>query len=208
MREYIATNAKVSIIFIPNIGITSINTNAYRVKQSNNDKGIAYRLLNLAEQANYDNNVLAYITNKSTLNSTPTNVNFGGTGLYVDKYTVQNIIDTNPKNTAMNIQLIPLRHLFTKVTIGMGDKWFKLPIQDYPIAVENCLVFDTDGNFIHDAKVKHYYPNVYSVENIDEIINIKEICIYVFYYKTTQHILKHQNMIEVYHKYIPHYLDK
>ena len=40
MREYIATNAKVSIIFIPNIGITSINTNAYRVKQSNNDKGI------------------------------------------------------------------------------------------------------------------------------------------------------------------------
>ena len=208
MRNYIETNAKVSIIFIPNVGITSINTNAYRVKQSNNDKGIAYRLLNLAEQANYDNNVLAYITNKSTLNSTPTNVNFGGTGLYVDKYTVQDIIDTNPKNTAMNIQLIPLRHLFTKVTIGMGDKWFKLPIQDYPIAVENCLVFDNEGNFIHDAKVKHYYPNVYSVENIDEIINIKEICIYVFYYKTTQHILKHQNMIEVYHKYIPNYLDK
>jgi hypothetical protein len=69
-------------------------------------------------------------------------------------------------------------------------------------------VFDAEGKFIHNAKVNHYYPNVYSVENIDDLINSTEIFVYVFYYKNTQHILKHKNMIEVYHKYIPNYLDK
>ena len=208
MREFIATNAKVTILFIPNAGITSINTNAYRVKQSNNVDGISYRLVNLAEQVNYDNNTLAYISKPDSLASTPTSVEFGYKGIYVNSESIQNVIDTNPRNTTINIQLIPLRHLFNKVSIGYGDKWFKLPIQDYPIAVENCLVFDVNGMFLHDAVVKHYYPNVYSVENIDDILANNEVFIYAFYYKNTQHILKHQNMIEVYHKYIPNYLNK
>ena len=208
MRNYIATNADVSIIFIPNIGITNIKTNAYRVKQSNNIDGVSYRLVNLAENVNYDNNTLAFITRPTELSSTPTTVEFGHNGVFVNKDDIQEVIDSNPQNTTINIQLIPLRHLFDKIVIGNGDKWFKLPMQDYPIAIENCLVFDSNGNFIHNAKVKHYYPNVYSIENIDEIVNTTELHVYVFYYKNTQHILKHQNMIEVYHKYIPNYLDK
>lgn len=208
MRNFISTNAKVSILFIPNVGITNVRTNAYRVKQSNNTDGIAYRLINLAEQAKYDDNTLAFITDTTSLSSLPTNIKFSSTGMYVDGKSVQHIIDRNPRNTTMNIQIIPLRHLFDKITVGMGDKWFKLPIQDYPIALENCLVFDNNGNFIHDAQIKHYYPNVYSIENIDDIIENTELHVYIFYYKTTQHILKHQNMLEVYHKYVPQYLDK
>ena len=92
----------------------------------------------------------------------------------------------------MNIQLIPLRYLFEKVSIGKGNKWFKLPLQDYPISSENCLVFDVDGNFIHDARVKHYYPNVYSVENIDEIIDERELVVYTFYYLDKHSVLKHK----------------
>lgn len=207
MSELLATNADVTILFIPNVGITNINTNAYRVKQSNENNGIPYRLLNLSDKVDYDDNILAYISN-STLQSIPTTVSFQKHGLFVNPESVQTVIDDNPNNTTMNIQLIPLRHLFDKISIGNGDKWFKLPIQDYPIAIENCLVFDAEGKFIHNAKVNHYYPNVYSVENIDNLINSTKIFVYVFYYKNTQHILKHKNMIEVYHKYIPNYLDK
>ena len=205
MRDYLSRNVDVTILFIPNVGITNVKTNAYRV--INNDNSIAYRLINLTDNVNYDN-ALSYISKPNSARTIPTTISFEKSGLSINQRTIQSIIEDTPEDTTMNIQLIPLRHLFDKVVIGNGDKWFKLPIQDYPIAVENCLVFDADGKFIHNAIVNHYYPNVYSVENIDEIINTTEIHVYVFYYKNTQHILKHKNMIEVYHKYIPDYLDK
>jgi hypothetical protein len=208
MRDYIENNVNVSIFFIPNVGITNINTNAYRVKTLNNVKGIPFRTLNLSELATYDDNTLTYIKYNDEIVSTPTTVSFGSSGIFVDQKVVQNTIDANPRNTSFSIQLIPLRYLFDKITITKDNKWFSLPIQDYPIAIENCLVFDINGNFIHNAKVHHYYPNVYSVENVDEIIENTDLFVYVFYYKNSQSVLKHLDMIETYHRYVPNYLDK
>lgn len=208
MLDYINSNAKVTIMFIPNVGIRNIPTNAYRLRSNNAYNGLPYRIMNLSELANYDENTLTYAIYNNEMCSTPIKATFGEKGLYVDEYDIQRSIDLNPKNTAMNIQLIPLRYLFQKVIVGNGKKWFKLPIQDYPIAIENCLVFDSDGNFIHDANVKQYYPNVYEIRDIDDIVNEKELHVYVFYYLNKQSILKHINVLEVYHKYMPNYLEK
>ena len=208
MREYIQRNVDVSIIFVPNIGIKNINTNGYRVKKSNNYDGIPLRTLNLSDRAVYDNNILSYVKFNNEIVSTPTNVKIGSKGIYVDQDIVQYTIDNDPKDTNFTIQLIPLRYLFDKINVGNGNKWFKLPIQDYPIASENCLVFDEDGNFMHQANVVHYYPNVYSIENIDDVVNTKGLYVYIFYYTNTQSVLKHLNMISVYHKYVPDYLEK
>ena len=208
IRKYLEDNVDVTILFLPNVGLTNISTNAYRVKTTNDYDGLPYRNLNLSEKAVYDNTTLSYIKFKDEMISIPTTVRFGYKGLFVDQDDIQDVIDENPQDTSLNIQLIPLRYILEKVVIGNGDKWFKLPIKDYPIAVENCLVFDSEGNFIHKAEVRDYYINVYSVENIDEIIEEKEIHIYVFYYENKQSILKHQNILEVYHKYNPNFLDK
>ena len=208
MLDYLENNAQVTIFFIPNVGITNINTNAYRLRSNAAYKGLQYRHLNLSENAVYDENTLTYAKYNGETVSRPINVTFGESGLFVDEESIQRSIDMDKKNTSMNIQLIPLRYLFEKVNIGKGNKWFKLPLQDYPISSENCLVFDVDGNFIHSARVKHYYPNVYSVEDVDDIVNERELVVYTFYYLDKHSVLKHKNIIEVYHKYMPDYLER
>ena len=208
MLRYLNDNVDVTIFFIPNVGITNISTNAYRLRNTAAYKGLQYRSLNFSEKATYDDKTLTYVKYKDSLASKPVNVNFGEIGLFVDENTVQKTIDENPDDTTMNIQVIPLRHIFQKVKLEVGDKWFKLPMQDYPIASDNCLVFDTEGTFIHKARIRHYYPNVYSVEDVDDVIAEKELIIYVFYYKNNQSILKHINIVEVYQKYMYDYLER
>lgn len=207
MYEYIEKNVNVTLYFIPNIGIKTISTNAYRVRTTNKSTGIPNRLLKLSERANYQN-PLTYIKHKETHESIPTQSVLLDTGLYISDDTVNYIINNYPNNTAIDIQLIPLRNLLTKIHLEKGDKWFEIPLQDYPVAVENCLIVDSNGVFIHDARINHYYPNVYSVENIDEIINEKDLFIYVFYYENKLNKLKHIDILATYHKYVPNYLDK
>lgn len=156
MLDYLKNNARVTIFFIPNVGITNVHTNAYRVRSNSAYKGLPYRIMNLSENANYDENTLTYVKYNDNIVSEPISLTFGDSGLFVNDNTIENIIHNNPKDTSMNIQLIPLRYLFKKIKIEKGKKWFDLPMQDYPIASDNCLVFDTDGNFIHDVKIKHY----------------------------------------------------
>ena len=206
MREYIENNAKVSIYFVPNTGIKSISTNAYRVRTLNNGDGIPARTLGLTDHVDY-NNSLAYINPVNSIESIPTTTTLTETGLYVNEESINNMIRSNPNNTAMNIQLFPLRNLLSRIEVE-GTKWFEIPMQDYPVAVENCLIVDEDGLFVHDAKIKHYYPNIYSIENVDELINSKKLYIYVFYFENKVDKLKHLDMLYTYHKYVPDYLKR
>ena len=207
MRHYIESNADVTIMMIPNTGIKNIVTNAYRARTWNQTTGIPNRNLNLDEDVDYTDS-LAFARYLNTRNAIPTSVSLTETGLYIDDDLLEDVIRINPNNTIIDIQLIPLRNLLTKVIIEKGHKWFSVPMQDYPVAVENCLVFDSDGMFIHNAKIKHYYPNIYCVENIDDIIAETGLSIYVFYYENIYNKLKHINMLEVYHKYMPNLLEK
>jgi hypothetical protein len=207
MHNYIENNADVSILMIPNTGIKTIRTNAYRAKTLNKSTGIPNRNLNLVDEVDYSNS-LAYIKYINSISSIPTSISLTETGMYINDIALENAIQTNPNNTIIDVQLIPLRNLLTKINIEQGDKWFSIPIQDYPVAIENCLVFDSDGMFLHKAKVVHYYPNIYCVEGVDDIISETGLEIYVFYYENIYNKLKHINMLEVYHKYMPDLLEK
>lgn len=206
MKEYIKTNAKVTIYFIPNIGIKNISTNAYRMRTLNNGNGLATRNLGLTDYVDY-NNSLSFLRPVNEIYSIPTKTNIENEGLYINSKEINEIIETNPNNTAMDIQLIPLRHLLQKIEIN-GEKWFEIPMKDYPIAVENCIVMDEDGLFVHDATINHYYPNIYELEGIDDIIAKKKLIIYVFYYENKVDKLKHLDMLAAYHKYVPDYLER
>ena len=206
IRDFIERNVDVTIFFIPNVGITNVTSNAYRAKENNAKDGLLYRTLGLSELAKYDQNTLSFIKYNGELISNKTNIEFGEKGIFLTKSSIQRAINTNPKNTNFTINLIPLRYLLDK--IELTDKWFNIPMQDYPVAIDNCLVFDEFGDFIHKARVQSFYPNVYCVENIDDILANRKVFIYVFYYDNKQSVLKHQNLLEVYHKYVPDYLDK
>ena len=106
--------------------------------------------------------------------SIPVETNMDDNGLYINNQPIERVIQQYPDNTSIDIQLIPLRNLLFKIMIDKGEKWFEIPMQDYPVAVENCIVMDEDGMFIHNAVIKHYYPNIYSIENVDDIIAKKK----------------------------------
>ena len=207
MLDYLENNAQVTIFFIPNVGITSINTNAYRLRSNAAYKGLQYRHLNLSENAVYDDSTLTYAKYNGETVSRPINVTFGESGLFVDEESIQRSIDMDKNNTSMNIQLIPLRNMLQIIQIN-HDKWFEIPMQDYPVAIENCLIMDEDGLFVHDARIKHYYPNIYSIDNIDDIIGKKKLYVYSFYFENKVDKLKHLDMLAAYHKYVPDYLEK
>ncbi len=207
MQTFIETNAKVTIYFIPNTGIKSIKTNAYRLRSLINNTGIPNRLLNLSDNVDY-NSSLIYINHLNDVSSIPTEGEFTDTGLFLDSTVIDGIIKSSPEDTTLTLTMMPLRNLLSKIKIPKGDKWFEIPLQDYPVAVENCLITDTNGIFIHDAKVKHYYPNIYCIENIDDIIENQDLYVYVFYYENKYNKLKHLDILAAYHKYVPDYLDR
>jgi hypothetical protein len=207
MRRFLENDVNVTIYFIPNIGIKNISTNAYRIRTLNNSTGIPLRTLNLPEYINYTNSLI-YMNHVNSVESIATSGEITDTGLYINSDDVNDMIRNNPNNTATDITLIPLRNLLDRIPIQKGNKWFEIPMQDYPVAVENCLVTDISGRFIHDAKINHYYPNIYSIENIDEIIEVTDLYVYVFYYDNKFNQLKHLNMLASYHKYVPDYLER
>ena len=207
MKRFIEDNVKVSIYFIPNVGIKTIHTNAYRVKAQNSRNGIPTRTLGLTDYVDY-NKSLAFIKPINENASIPVETNMDDNGLYINNQPIERVIQQYPDNTSIDIQLIPLRNLLFKIMIDKGEKWFEIPMQDYPVAVENCIVMDEDGMFIHNADIKHYYPNIYSIENVDDIIAEKKLFIYVFYFENKINKLKHLDMLAAYHKYVPNYLEK
>lgn len=207
MRKFLENDARVTIYFIPNIGIKNISTNAYRIRTLNNSTGIPLRNLNLSDNIDYTNSLI-YMNHVDSVSSVATSGEITDTGLFINNDDVNEMIRSNPNNTATDITLIPLRHLLDRIPIQKGNKWFEIPMQDYPVAVENCLVTDINGKFIHDAKVTHYYPNVYSIEGVDEIIEVTDLYVYVFYYENKYNQLKHLDMLAAYHKYVPDYLEK
>ena len=206
MREYIKTNAKVSIYFIPNTGIKNISTNAYRVRTLNRKGGMPTRNLDLTDYVDY-NNALSFLRHDADIVSTPAVTNIQDNGLYVNEDVINDIIQKYPDNTAIDIQLIPLRNMLSRMEVS-GTKWFEIPMQDYPVAIENCLIMDEDGLFVHDARIKHYYPNIYSIDNIDDMIGKKKLYVYTFYFENKVDKLKHLDMLAAYHKYVPDYLER
>lgn len=206
MREYIQNNAKVSIYFIPNIGIKNIPTNAYRLRTLNKSDGLPLRNLALNDYVDYKSS-LAYINHINGIYSIPTNITFNDKGLMVDDLSIKKTIDYDPNNTALNLQLIPLRNLLCRIELT-NSGWFEIPLQDYPVAIENCIVMDEDMNFLHDATITHYYPNIYYISNVDNILKSKKVFIYVFYFENKINKLKHLDMLAAYHKYVPDYLER
>ena len=157
MQTFIETNAKVTIYFIPNTGIKSIKTNAYRLRSLINNTGIPNRLLNLSDNVDY-NSSLIYINHLNDVSSYLQKENLLIQDYFLDSTVIDGIIKSSPDDTTLTLTMMPLRNLLSKIKIPKGDKWFEIPLQDYPVAVENCLITDTNGIFIHDAKIQTLLP--------------------------------------------------
>lgn len=201
-KRMMEENVSVTVLFLPNYKNQNINTNAYSLKESNKTNGLPYYKF----ENEPGKNALCFARTPGTEYSPILNYESGEKGLYFDERIIQNVINESPKDTSMYLKFLEFKYLHDVVEIGTGetDSWFELEIQDYPIAVDNCLIFDENGNFMHDLKIDMYYPNIYHI--IGDRQN-KKLKVYVFYYKSNM-LLKHRNALAVFYKYTKDVLDR
>lgn len=194
-------NVNVTILIIPNYRNQIVSTNAYALRDANKYKGLPYSKFEYTP----DTNAVCFVTTNYKYNAMLMSVDITEDGLLTDVETLQNVIDESPKDASMYLNFLEFKYLHEVVEIGTEetDSWFELEIQDYPIAVDNCLIFDEDGNFMHDLKIDMYYPNIYHI--IGDRQN-KKLRVYVFYYKSNM-LLKHRNALAVFYKYTTDVLD-
>lgn len=203
LRDYIERDVPITVYFVPNHGTSSLDTNAYVLKDHNTLHGLPYSKYKGFTKPSQ--NSLVYAKNQDKLYGEIINVSFGHSGLYVPNELIHNTIQRTPNDTKISLNIMDFKHLLQVIEIPEGEfnQWFELPIKDYPIAVDNCIVFDTDGNYKHEISIDIFYPNIYRINNN---VGFKALKIYVFYFESST-ILQHKNALETYFRYTKNVLD-
>lgn len=196
--NFMNKNANVTVIFMPNYSNMNLKTNAYALKHSNTRNGLSIDTLNnegtICFARTEDSCYGEMLTNSSNENK-----------IFVDENYLNNVIKTH-KDTTLYLNFLNFKYLHKVIDIGPNetDKWFELEIQDYPIAIDSCFIFDEKGNYMHNLKIDMYYPNIYHIVGDT---GGKKVKVYVFYFKSNM-MLQHKNALAVYYKYTRDVLDR
>lgn len=194
-------NARVTVIFMPNYFNSNIKTNAYMIENYNDRHGLPYDKFDEVPSEN----TICFARHKNECCGDMVEVENTGKGIKVFGDCV-GCIRHSKKDASMYLNFVDFKYLHKVVEIGTEEnsEWFELEIQDYPIAVDNCFIFDEDGNYMHDLTIDMYYPNIYHI-NGDR--NGKRLKVYVFYHKSNM-MLQHKNALAVFYKYTSDVLDR
>ena len=200
MREI---NAPVTVLFMPNYSSYLLDTNANAIDHFNKSNGG----MSLPSY-NFTENTLCYCLLNDThygeelkLTRNESNGKYLVDPEYI-KYVKKNYTDNK-----LLLKFFDFPFFHKKITLGndKDDIWFQLDIQDYPIAIDNMLIFDSKGFFMHNLKIDMYYPNIYKI--VGDIPDDRTLKVYVFYRKSSK-VLKHKNRLSMYYKYMNNILTR
>lgn len=199
--EYMERDARITVIFMPNYRNFNVETNAYALNNYNNKFGLPYNKFDSVPSV--DN--ICFVRGKESCTGCLATTEDTGKGIRVYSDGIDEIKENN-KDTSMYLNFLDFKYLHKVVDIGTGvnDAWFELEIQDYPIAVDNCFIFDENGNYMHDLTIDMYYPNIYHINGDRQN---KPLKVYVFYFKSNL-LLEHKNSLDVFYKYTHDVLDR
>lgn len=198
MREI---NAPITVLFMPNYSNFLLQTTANAVDHFNTVNGG----LSLTGYHITDNTLCYCLLNDThygeELKLTKKNGKIIIDPAYI-KYVKKNYKDNN-----ILLKFFDLEFFHKKIELGndQDDVWFQLELEDYPISIDNMLIFDNNGIFMHDLKIDMYYPNIYKI--VGDIPNDRTLKVYVFYKKNSK-TLKHKNALSMYYKYMTNILDR
>lgn len=101
-------------------------------------------------------------------------------------------------------------HLKT-IRLGKDVKYFNIELQDYPVPIENFIIFKISDTgevyYDHDAKLTLYYPNVYELTRTGN--EQYDVMIYVMYSNSTPTIdFGCQNELQIYHRFTENIVSK
>lgn len=198
MREI---NAPITVLFMPNYSNFLLQTTANAIDHFNTVNGG----LSLTGYHVTDNTLCYCLLNDThygeELKLTKQNGKIIIDPVYI-KYVKKNYKDNN-----ILLKFFDFEFFHKKIELGndQDDVWFQLELEDYPISIDNMLIFDNNGIFMHDLKIDMYYPNIYKI--VGDIPNDRTLKVYVFYKKNSK-ALKHKNALAMYYKYMTNILDR
>lgn len=194
-------DARITVIFMPNYRNNNITSNAYMIENYNDKGGLPYE--KFPDIPSEDS--ICFVRSKYACVGHLAETEDTGDGIKIKSPGINDIRNT-VKDTSLYLNFLEFKYLHKVIDIGIeeNDAWFELEIQDYPIAVDNCFIFDEHGNYMHDLKIDMYYPNIYHI--IGDRQN-KPLKVYIFYFKSNL-LLKHKNSLAVFYKYTKDVLDR
>ena len=103
-------------------------------------------------------------------------------------------------NSYTFLKYMRFRNALPAVEISHGTDYFTLEQRDFPIPIENIVLFRKNSNGIkldHESTLTMYYPNYYKINKT----HTDDIVAWVFYKDDTTYGLKHRNELRLYEKF-------
>ena len=198
MREI---NAPITVLFMPNYSNFLLQTTANAVDHFNTvNGGLSLTGYNITD------NTLCYCLLNDTHYGEELKLTKKNGKIIIDPVYIK-YVKKNYKDNNILLKFFDLEFFHKKIELGndQDDVWFQLELEDYPISIDNMLIFDNNGIFMHDLKIDMYYPNIYKI--VGDIPNDRTLKVYVFYKKNSK-TLKHKNALAMYYKYMTNILDR
>jgi len=192
----VQNNAKVTVFFVPNATYGLYNTNYNVMKLYKNQ--LALSNLNISGNLTTQTQYITFINTNDLLFSSVITDTSNSTDML--RFYDNNLRAFDSKYVHLNV--FGFRNLLDQYNIPGATKFFKIPLQDMPVPVENLMIFtnDADGNkkFAHDISVVLHYPNIYEIVGNTTNANLT---IYAFYFDdSTSQGLKFNNDLDLYQK--------
>nr|DAH85715.1 MAG TPA: hypothetical protein [Caudoviricetes sp.] len=198
MREI---NAPITVLFMPNYSNFLLQTTANAVDHFNTvNGGLSLTGYNITD------NTLCYCLLNDTHYGEELKLTKKNGKIIIDPAYIK-YVKKNYKDNNILLKFFDLEFFHKKIELGndQDDVWFQLELEDYPISIDNMLIFDNNGIFMHDLKIDMYYPNIYKI--VGDIPNDRTLKVYVFYKKNSK-TLKHKNALAMYYKYMTNILGR
>ena len=196
--KLMADDADITVYYVPNSPNYLYNTNG-NVLIKYKDNGLPLTRFDFNDNAL--DSIITFVAEPNSGEAVLLPTTNDDQFLYIKDGLLEHLI-----NKKIGIHMFKFRYIHQIVKIRGGAKFFELDKEEMPIPIENCMVFSTHGEFMHNIKIKPYYPNIYEVVGND---NDEPLDIYVFYFDENSSILnEYRDELEVYKKYTPNLLQK
>lgn len=211
IKEFIANNAQMTILFVK-----QHNENSYNINRNT--------LNNYTLNPTYEGIPIVNFTSSNKLKLTDaftTWVTYDDERLYKYRMLSSTELRNNGKlyfnekeqissltNVYTYLKNIYLLNSMEVINIPSGTEYFELPIKDMPVPIENIIIFKKSENgvlFDHDTTMTLYYPNIYKFNEVPHT----DLILYVYYTDDTKAIgSKYENELELYHRFNSNILEQ
>lgn len=194
-KKLVEKNADITVYFMPNCTYGIYKTDRNLLLQNQNH--LSLKRFDLVNHLDTDPHYITFVNDNDFLFSSV----ITDTTNSKDMLRFHNNTAQPTTNKYVHLNIFGFRNLRDQLDVPGSEKFFKIPIENMPLPVENIMPFRNlpDGTkvFAHDVTLELFYPNVYQVHGNEEGDNLT---FYIFYSEDNEGVpIRFKNELELYH---------